>query len=141
MIPWPGEWDERWGGPFVDPRIVMPIGAQPPWWPRLPPGPVEVYREFLREGMFDDFLRDQRGRRWPPDSHFEFRIKRLGDIYDELHQQWEITLVYLGRGAKGKGKGGGANSRHAWAYGGDNPLEETGTRMQQLRQHPRMDTD
>ena len=78
--------------------------------------------------MFEDFFRSRADHRWPPNSHWEFRITRI-EPRGALVGQWEITLVYLGVGAKGKGKGDNAHHREIWAYGGENPLQEFVDRM------------
>ena len=98
MVPWPPEWDALFEGPDL-PRV---------------PGPRLCYKLFEQHGIFVDFLRRQRSGRFPSNSSHEFQIREL----DPAGLQWEIVLVYLGRGAKGKGKGSGAAARECWAYGG-----------------------
>ena len=97
MVPWPVEWDALFAGP--DP-------------PRAP-GPQLCYWLFDQHSIFVDFLRNQPAGRFPRNTSHEFQIRKL----DPAGAQWEIELVFLGRGAKGKGKGQGAAMREAWAYG------------------------
>ena len=98
IVPWPPEWDALFEGLDL-PRV---------------PGPRLCYKLFEENGIFVDFLRTQPYGRFPINSCHEFQIREL----DWAGLQWEIVLVFLGCGAKGKGRGSGAAHREVWAYGG-----------------------
>ena len=97
IVPWPPEWDCLFEGPEA---------------PRFP-GPRMCYELFELHGVLIDFLRTQPAGRFPRNTSHEFRIRKL----DPDGLQWEIELVFLGYGLKGKGKGAGAINRQCWAYG------------------------
>ena len=94
-VVWPADWDV-----LFDPRVPVRV-------PPMAPSAEMVYDLFDQEDMFREIL-DESGGRFPANGNHEFFIDREPLVDgDGGNPAWTITLVPLGRGAKGKAKGKG----------------------------------